>query len=201
LGETQGNKGDSPKKLPTSDNPELPDESLTNGGSRCGEVVEENWWGEVGLFGVELLRSMQKVRRFPRVRGEFIYFLQDKNGVIIYVGRSESLGQRLCAHRAIKNFHSASYVTAPRKMAGWAEAVFIAILNPSGNRKHPKFRITDLAYVTRRYFKGNPSLVPNLPKVARAAGMSLEDLIQRITLDRANGAAHCGRIVGLGGAA
>jgi hypothetical protein len=34
--ETRGNKGDSPQTPSTSDNPELPDESLTNGGSGCG---------------------------------------------------------------------------------------------------------------------------------------------------------------------
>lgn len=66
------------------------------------------------------------------ISDSFVYFLS-KDGEIVYVGQSKSVGGRLRSHRGTKEFDKVFAISVPAKRLNEVEGALIRLLNPKLN--------------------------------------------------------------------
>lgn len=77
---------------------------------------------------------------YPKIDGFFIYFLLRKNE-ICYIGKSNSLGQRISAHSKDKTFDEVKYIPVPEEHQSVLELALIKAVRPQYNTQ-PLSRMT-----------------------------------------------------------
>lgn len=62
-----------------------------------------------------------------------VYFINDENGEIWYVGKSECIRSRLAGHPALHQGSSVAWIAFPLEDILFAESYYIGLLKPPGN--------------------------------------------------------------------
>jgi hypothetical protein len=90
------------------------------------EVLEKH---KVQAYSFDLIR--QVATEFD-LTSSCIYFLVHES-VVVYVGQTKALGQRLVSHKKEKEFDRAFYLNVPAQVLSEVEAAFIRVLKPKYN--------------------------------------------------------------------